>query len=449
MNEFEKMYQEKLVTPDEAVKVVKSGDWVDYNHSLAAPKLLDKALAKRAPELEDVNVRGYFIGHPMAIFEANDREGRPVFTFNSWFFTGQERRRQGKDAFYAPMRFNDLPGLYKRKHDVEDFNVLMIQTGCMDKFGYFNLGPCISNTKAMVDRADYILVEENPNMPYVQGAFDDLLHISKVDYVVHSEEPMDLIPDIAPNEVDQKIAENILPYIHDKACLQLGVGGMPNAVGTMIAASDLKDLSIHTEMFNDAMMKMAKAGKITGKYNELHPGKSMFAFSQGSEELMEFLDHNPSLVTGPVGYVNSPYTCAQISNFISINNAINCNLYGEVNAESAGTYHISGTGGQLDFVLGAYMSPGGMSFVVMSSTFEDKKGEIHSRILPVFEQGTKVTDPASVTHYIATEYGVFNVKGKSAWQRAEGIIGLAHPDFRDKLIEEAEKMGVWRNSNKR
>lgn len=449
MNPFEKMYQEKLVRPEEAVKVVKSGDWVDYSHSLCAPKLLDRALAARASELEDVNVRGFFVGHPMAIYEANDREGRTVFTFNSWFFTGQDRKRSGKDAFYAPMRFNDLPGLYRRKQDVEEFNVLMIQTGCMDKFGYFNLGPSISNTRALVERADYILVEENPRMPYVTGAFDDLLHISEVDYVVQSNEPLDHIPDIAPNEVDQKIAENILPYIHDRACLQLGVGGMPNAVGTLIAHSDLKDLSIHTELFNDAMMKMAKAGKITGKFNELHPGKSMFAFAQGSDELMEFMDRNPTLVAGPVDYVNSPYTCAKISNFISINNAINGNLFGEINAESDGIRHISGTGGQLDFVLGAYMSPGGMSFVVMSSTFQDRSGKTHSRIVPVFTEGTKVTDPASVVNYIATEYGVFNVKGKSAWQRAEGIIGIAHPDFRDGLIKEAEKLGLWKNSNKR
>lgn len=450
MTDFRKEYDQKLVRPEEAVKLVQSGDWVDYAHSTSVPVLLDRALAARAEELEDVNIRGYLVYHPLAIFEANDRVGRRVFTFNSWHFGGIERKQVEKGyAFFIPMRYCELPEMYRRKEDIERVDVLMLQTAKMDAFGNFNLGPANSQTMEVVRRAKHIIVEENENIPYVPGLYDESIPLSKVDAIVSSREPVDVLGNAKPSEIDRKIAELVLKEIPDGATLQLGIGGMPNAVGELISQSDLKDLGVHTEMYVDSMMKMTQAGIITGQKKSRDRGKQVFAFGAGSKELYEFMDHNPVFASAPVDYVNSPQVIASFDNFISINNAIELDLYGQINGESSGMRQISGTGGQLDFVIGAYHSHGGKSIMALSSTFTNKKGETKSRILPTLKEGSIVTDPRTTAHYVATEYGIVNLRGKSTWQRAEALISIAHPDFRDQLIQEAGKMHIWRKSNQR
>jgi len=223
---------------------------------------------------------------------------------------------------------------------------------------------------------------------------------------------------------------------------------MPNTIGAMIAQSDLKDLSVHTEMYVDGFLAMAKAGKITGKYKTLDKGRQVYAFAAGSQELYDYMDNNPDVMGAPVDYTNDVHVISQIDNFISINNAVDMDLFGQVNAESAGVKHISGTGGQLDFALGAYLSKGGKSFICMSSAMMGKDGTLKSRIVPTLTQGSIATDPRTCVHYIVTEYGMVNMKGLSTWERAEQIINIAHPDFREQLIKDAEKMGIWRRSNK-
>lgn len=449
MKDYKQMYQEKLVSPEEAVKVVKSGDWVDYNHNISTPILLDRALAQRAEELEDVNIRGYLIFKPLEIFKANERVGKRVFTLNSWHFGGGERKQMANDtAFFAPMRYAELPQYYRNEDDVERVDVLMTQVSPMDKFGFFNFGPSTANSLEVVRRAKHIILEVNPNIPVVHGLYDERIHISEVDQIVESNEAVAVLGNAIPSEIDKTIAEIVLKEITDGATLQLGIGGMPNAVGEMIAESDLKDLGIHTEMYVDSMMKMTKAGVITGQRKNRDRGKQVFAFGAGSQELYEFMNENPELASAPVDYVNDPAIVASIDNFVSINNCINLDLYGQVNAESAGVKQISGTGGQLDFVLGAYHSKGGKSIIALSSTFTDKEGKEHSNILPSLPSYSIVTTPRSCVHLVATEYGLVNLKGKSTWQRAEALISIAHPDFRDELIKEAEKMHIWRRSNK-
>ena len=223
---------------------------------------------------------------------------------------------------------------------------------------------------------------------------------------------------------------------------------MPNAVGALIAQSDLKDLGVHTEMYVDAFVDIAKAGKITGARKNIDKGRQVYAFGAGTKKLYDYLNKNPECMSAPVNYTNDVRTIAALDNFMSINNAVDLDLFGQVNAESAGIKHISGAGGQLAFVLGAYMSNGGKSFICCSSTFTDKQGVVHSRIRPTLVDGSVVTDTRANTHYIVTEYGMVNVKGLSTWQKAEAIISVAHPDFRDELIKEAEKMHIWRRSNK-
>ena len=223
---------------------------------------------------------------------------------------------------------------------------------------------------------------------------------------------------------------------------------MPNTVGALIAESDLKDLGVHTEMYVDAFVDIAKAGKINGKNKAVDYGREVFAFAAGTKKLYDYVNENPNVMGAPVDYTNDVRVIAQLDNFISINNAVDVDLFGQVNAESAGTRHISGAGGQLDFVLGAYLSNGGKSFICLSSTYKTKDGQLKSRIQPTLNPGSIVTDTRANTHYVVTEYGKVNVKGLSAWQKAEALISIAHPDFREELIAEAEKMNIWRHSSK-
>ena len=294
------------------------------------------------------------------------------------------------------------------------------------------------------------IIEVNPNMPRCLGGFEEGIHISKVDMIVESDAPLGIMGGGgAATEVDHAVAKLIVEEIPNGACLQLGIGGMPNAVGTLIAQSDLKDLGVHTEMYVDAFVDISMAGKINGSKKAIDRGRQTFAFGAGTQKLYDFVNNNPSCMSAPVDYTNDARTISQIDNFISINNAVNMDLFGQVNAESAGIKQISGAGGQLDFVLGAYLSKGGKSFICCSSSFTDKQGNLKSRILPTLDNGSIVTDARPNVHYVVTEYGKVCLKGMSAWQRAEALISIAHPQFREELIAQAEKMHLWRRSNKR
>lgn len=449
MNKFQDLYQEKLTIPEEAVKIIKSGDWLDYTLGANMPEALDKALADRADELENINIRVLLAIRDLHIIDANDRLGRNVFTINSWHFSNFERKWAEKGyAYYIPFRYAEGPVMYRNPDDIERVDVMLVQTTPMNKYGYFHFGPNNSHLMEAARRAKHIIVEVNHRIPYVTGLYDEALHISQIDAIVENDSELSIIGNPIPTEVDKKIANRIMKEVPNGASLQLGIGGLPNAVGKMLAESDLKDLGIHSEMYVDSMMDMTRAGVITGQRKSIDRGKQVFSFAMGSTEMYDFLDHNPNLASAPVDYVNSPSLISSLDNFISINNAMEVDLFGQVSAESIGFRHISGTGGQLDFVMGAYHSKGGKSFIALSSTFINKKGKKTSRILPFIDR-SRVTDPYTAPHYIVTEYGMFNLKGKSTWQRAEGLINLAHPDFREELINSAQKQRIWRQSNKR
>lgn len=445
---YQDEYKKKLVSADEAVKVVKSGDWVDYTWSTNHPVELDKALAARKDELYDVKVRGGVTMWMPEIAKAEDAGDH--FTWHSWHCSGVDRKIIAKGmGYFIPMRYSELPRFYRENLDPVD--VVMLQTTPMDAHGNFNFGLACSHIADIIARAKCVIVEVNEKMPWVNGLTGTEINIKDVDMVVEGNNPdvAQLGGGGAPSEVDVAVANLVVPQIPNGACLQLGIGGMPNAIGAMIAQSDLKDLSVHTEMYVDAFVDMAAAGKITGRHKALDKGRQVFAFAAGSKKLYDYVDRNPDVMAAPVDYTNDVRVMAQIDNFISINNAIDMDLFGQVNAESAGVKHISGTGGQLDFAMGAYLSNGGKSFICMSSTVMGKDGVLKSRIVPTLTNGSIATDPRTCGHYIVTEYGMVNLKGLSTWQRAEQIIGIAHPDFRDQLIAEAEKMHIWRRSNKK
>ncbi|MBS5146064.1 MAG: butyryl-CoA:acetate CoA-transferase [Butyricicoccus pullicaecorum] len=444
---FEQEYQKKCTTADEAVKVVKSGDWVDFGWCTGTPVALDHALAKRVPELSDVNFRGGILLRPLETFQAPEANER--LTWNSWHMSGIERKMIANgNTFYNALRYSELPR-YIREH-CDPIDVAMFQVSPMDAHGYFSFGPNASHMMAVCDRAKVIIVEVNPNMPRCLGGFEESIHISRVDMIVEHESPIGILGGGgAASEIDEAVAKLIVEEIPNGACLQLGIGGMPNAVGSMIAQSDLKDLGVHTEMYVDAFVDISMAGKITGAHKSIDRGRQTFAFGAGTQKLYDFINDNPCCMSAPVAYTNDARTIAQIDNFISINNAVNVDLFGQVNAESAGVKHISGAGGQLDFVLGAYLSKGGKSFICCSSSFTDKNGNLQSRILPTLDTGSIVTDARPNVHYIVTEYGKVCLKGMSAWQRAEALISVAHPQFHDELVAQAEKMHIWKRSNKR
>lgn len=444
---FTEEYKQKLTTAQEAVKVVKSGDWVDFGWCAGTPVALDKALAARYEELEDVKLRGGVLLRALDIFGVPDVAQH--FTWNSWHMSGAERRMINSGcAFYAPIRYSELPRYYRE--NVVPNDVAMFQVAPMDEHGYFNFGPEASHLMAVCEKSKVIIVEVNKNMPRCLGGFEEAIHISKVDMIVECDSPMGILPaGGAASEVDEAVAKLIVDEVPNGACLQLGIGGMPNAVGSLIASSDLKDLGVHTEMYVDGFVDIAKAGKITGRSKNIDRGRQTYAFAAGTQKLYDYLNNNPECMSAPVNYTNDARVISQIDNFMSINNAVNLDLFGQVNSESAGTKHISGAGGQLDFVLGAYLSKGGKSFICCSSAFTDKDGNLKSRILPTLETGSIVTDTRANIHYLVTEYGKANLKGLSSWEKAEAIISVAHPQFREELIASADKMKIWRKSNKR
>ncbi|MDO4594701.1 MAG: butyryl-CoA:acetate CoA-transferase [Tissierellia bacterium] len=446
--DFSKQYQEKLISADEAAKLVKNGDWLDYGWCTGTVDAFDKALAKRVDELEEVYIRGGVLLKMPEILKA-DPEGKH-FIWNSWHSTGLERKLiNNKTAFYIPLRYSEMPRWYRE--NIKKINIVAMQVAPMDKFGYFNFGPNASHMKAAIECADRVIVEVNEKMPRVLGGFESAVHIRDVDFIIEGENPeLAELPSGSFGPDDEKVAEYIVDELVDGSCLQLGIGAMPNAVGSLIARSDLKNLGVHTEMYVDGFVELSKQNKITGACKSIDKNRQVMAFGAGSKEMYEYINDNPEIMSAPVNYTNDVNVIGSIDNFMSINTAVEVDLFGQVSAESQGVRHISGAGGQLDFVLGAYRSNGGKSFIALKSAYTNKKtGKKVTNIRPTLKEGSIVTDTRANTMYIVTEYGIANLKGLATWQRAEALIDIAHPDFRDELIKEAEEIGIWRKSNKR
>ncbi len=447
---FAQEYAKRLTTAEEAVKLVKSGDWVDYGWCANHPLILDKALADRMTKdttLTNINFRGGVALWMPAVAQIPDAQNR--MSWNSWHASGHERKLVDQGiGYYSPLRYSEMPRYYRE--NIGHVDVVMIQTTPMDSHGYFNFGLSASQIAAAIEVADKVIVEVNPNMPKVLGGFEAEVHISQVDCIVENGgQPMGILPSGKPSAVDEAVAKLIVPEIPNGACLQLGIGGMPNAVGAMIAESDLTDLGVHTEMYVDGFVDIAMAGKLSGRHKSIDKGRQVFTFGAGTQKLYDYVNNNPEVMAAPVDYVNATKTVAQIDNFISINNTIEVDLSGQVASETVGTRHISGAGGQLDFVLGAYLSNGGKSFICCSSSYTTKEGKKKSRIVPVLTLGDAVTATRTNIQYFVTEFGMVNLKGATTWQRAERLISVADPDCREELIQDAEKLKVWRNSNKR
>lgn len=445
LRNYQPMYRSKLRTADEAVGIVNSGDWVDYTSSLGKPVLLDQALAKRKEELYDVKIRGNLINGPIHVAECD--ESQEHFIYHSWHCSSYERKLCDRGlCYHIPMVFHNNAAYYEHFLHV---NVVMVSVSPMDKHGYFNFSVNTGVAGPIVRNAEFVIVEVNENLPKLHGGYDECIHISEVDYIVEGHH--DPFPDekpIIPGERDMAIANRVISRIENGSTLQLGIGGIPNAIGLMIADSELKDLGMHTELCSDAYLHIFNSGKLTNRYKTINRNKSVLGVAIGSNDLYEWLDDNHGVAAYPMEYVNSPNIIGQIDNMVSINSCLAVDIYGQVSSESFGSRQISGTGGQLDFLIGASASKGGKAFLCMHSTHKKKDGTIESRVRPQFN-GDIITSPRSQVYYLATEYGVVNMEGKSTWERAEAVISIAHPMFRDELIKEAEERKIWRRSNRR
>ncbi len=437
-------YRNKLRTAESAVRAVKSGDWVYYSHFVMTPVTLDRALAGRIGEISDVKVSVSNGMHPVQI-AACDPDCR-TFTYNSSFYSRNDRALSKKGAaFFIPANYHEQPWRMRNGFSPKP-NVAMIKTTPMDANGLFNFGTSNSYIKAVTEMADIVIVETNEGVPRCLGGHSENIHVSQVDYIVEAEKaPMMPIPRPAASPEEKRMAELILEEIPHGACLQLGIGGLPNTVGSLIAESDLRDLGMHSEMMCDAFMDLYDQGKITGRYKHTDKNKMIYTFAMGTAELYEFLHNNPVCASYPVDYTNTAENIAKNDTMISINNAIQVDLYGQIASEAIGDRQISGSGGQGDFVIGAAKSRGGKAFICLKSTrmIGDR---VVSRIVPDIQGIVSVT--RAWAFYVVTEYGKVCLKGKSTWGIAEDLISIAHPDFREDLIKAAQQKGIWRRSNK-
>ena len=423
----------KNVSAQEAASLVRSGMWLDYGVALCQPDVFDVALAARRDELENVKFRSCLSMRPRAVVECDPEERH--FYFFSWHFSGYDRKQHDAGlCHYLPLNLGEVPDYYRRFLDPVD--VVVLKTCPMDGDGYFNFSASNIWHRAALERARTVMVEVSHTLPYACGEANGV-HVSEVDYVIAGDDAAP--PELAnavPSEVDRAVARRVAAEIEDGSCLQIGIGGLPNAVCMRLLERGVRDLGVHTEMLTDGIAELYRAGRISGSRKQLDPGKIVYTFALGSSALYAATDRNPDFHCCAVDYTNSPHIVMRNERMISINSTTQIDLQGQAASESDGHRHISGTGGQLQFVRGSYASKGGKSFICLPSTFE-KKGERRSRIVLDLTPGNIVTTPRSDVMYVATEYGMVNLKGKSVAERAMALISIAHPDFREGLEREA------------
>ncbi|MFN8196310.1 MAG: acetyl-CoA hydrolase/transferase C-terminal domain-containing protein [Nocardioidaceae bacterium] len=428
----------RRVSAREVAALVEPGMWLDYGAGLCQPDVFDAALAERVEELQDVRIRSCLTTRPRAVLEADPR-GEHLSWFSLHFSAYDRRQSDAGRCTYLPVNLGEIPGYYRRFIDPVD--VVVLKTCPRDADGFFNFGAAGFWHRALVERARTVVVEECRGLPVARGV-ENGVHEDEVDFVIEGDHrPPPELPSPPVTEVDVAVGHLVASEIEDGDCLQIGIGSMPNAVCSLLLESGAHDLGIHTEMLTDGLMDLHQAGLVTGARKTLHPGKAVYTFALGSQRLYDWIDDNPDLACLQVDQTNLPHVIAQNDRVVSINNTTQIDLQGQAASESDGRRHLSGTGGQLEFVRGAYASRGGRSFMCLSSTFE-KHGERRSRIVLELTPGNIVTTPRSDVMYVVTEFGMVKLKGRSVSERARALISIAHPDFREELERQAFEQGL-------
>ena len=431
MSRLQALYDSKRMMPTDAAGLVRDGDTVVVPTGVGEPPALLHALSARRHELRDVAVSQIL---PLRKFAYLDPDTRANIRHDAYFFGGASRPGgQAGWVDYVPAYFSELPMLIDR--GLLPAEVVVSLASPMDEHGYFSLSLAPDYTIAAIRRARVVLLEVNPNVPFANG--DCLVHISQVAGLVESDEELFEVglPEIGP--VQQAIGKHVAELIDDGSTLQIGYGGIPDAV--VMQLQHKRDLGIHTEMLGDGILSLIESGAVTNRRKTFMPGRTIATFALGSRRLYRSMHRNPGIEMHPVEFTNDPYLAARNDNLCAINATMQIDLIGQCGSETLGHLPYSGTGGQADFVRAANRSKGGKAFIVLPSTA--KNGAV-SRIAPVLSPGTHVTTSKNDINYVVTEYGVAQLRGKTAKQRAEALIGIAHPDFRGELREAARKMSL-------
>ena len=433
MTNYSELYHSRLTTADELASRVESGWTLGMDAALAQTPAIMSALAERAgrDELSGVKVQTLLDVYPYEFYADSSLSGK--LNGVSWFSSGGARKAvNGGYADFIPSYSRDIPGLIRSFYEYDAF---CVSVSPMDKHGYFSLATTSSYSQAMLSKAKRVFVEVNRYQPRAVCGLQ--IHVSQVDAIVEHDAPLPELPPVKLDEVSVTIGNLIAEQIPDGACIQLGIGAIPDATGMALKAKH--DLGIHTEMFTDSMVELIACGAVNNSKKQIHPGKSVTTFAYGSKRIYDYIDDNPAIEILPVDYVNDPNVICRNDNMISINAALEVDLWGQVCAESVGTKHMSGSGGQIDYVRGACQSRGGKSFIAFSST---AKGGTISKIKPILTPGAVCTTSKNDVDYIVTEYGLAHLRGHSLAARAKQLIAIAHPDFRDELTFEAKKRGI-------
>lgn len=433
MTDYQKMYQEKLTTPDKIARQVQSGWLLGMDTATSQTPAIMTAIAEyiRSSDITGVKVQALLDAYPFEFYTDPTLAGK--MTGYSWFSSSAARK--AVNAGYAdiiPAYYRDFPTRIRTEYD---YDAVCVEVAPMDRHGYFSLALNGSYIDAMLDKTKRIFLEVNDRQP--RGLCGSLIHISQADAIVEYNHDLPVLPPVQLDEVSKTIGGLIAERIPDGACLQLGIGAIPDATGMALKAKH--DLGIHTEMFTDSMVELIECGAVNNSKKQIHRGKTVTTFAFGSQRIYDYIDDNPAVEILPVEYVNDPDVICQNDNMISINAAVEVDLFGQVCAESVGTKHMSGSGGQIDYVRGACQSRGGKSFIAFTST---AKGGTISKIKPILTPGAVVTTSKNDVDYIVTEYGVAHLRGRSLGERARQLIAIAHPDFRDELTFEAKKRGI-------
>lgn len=427
MDNWKKIYQHKIVTAVEAAKHIKSGNRVVTGHACAEPSALLDAMVERAPELRDVEVVHLVAMGPGKYAQPGMEKS---FRHNALFLGSSTRKAvEEKRADFTPCFFSEVPRLFRE--NILPVDVALIQVTPPDEEGFCSYGLSVDYTKAAAESAKLVIAQVNRLMPHTGGA---KIHLDAINYIVEQDQPLLELQPPKIGDVEKAIGENVARLIPNGATLQMGIGAIPDAV--LLFLKDKKDLGIHSEMFSDGVVSLAEAGIITNRKKSINAGKFMATFLMGTKRLYDFVNNNPDVEMQPVDYINDPFVIGQHENMICINSALQVDLMGQVNAEMIGTRQFSGVGGQIDFVRGASRSPNGKAIIAMPSTASH--GKI-SRIALELDRGAAVTTSRNDVHYVVTEYGVADLRGKSLRERAKALIAISHPDFRIQLTQEAEE----------
>lgn len=428
----------KYITIDEALELVKSNDQIVTGLWGSEAGLFMDNVHKIADRVENVTIVNCNPSHNSEIYKP---EYVGHFNVDGWFFAPQLRKANGNgNMSYIPNHLH-LAATKRLAHRKP--NIYIGAASMPDRFGYISLSTSNTYERRMIDAADIVILEVNPNMPYTFG--DVMIHESEVDYLIKADYPCPTIPDAPVNEKDEKIGKLIADLVPDGSCIQLGIGGIPNAVAKFLY--EKKDLGVHTELITNEMMKLAKAGVINGRKKQIDRGKMVATMIIGSQELYDYCNYNPSVSIMDGAWVNDPYTIAQNDNQVSINTTLEVDLTGQCASESIGSRQFSGSGGQADTAIGAQMSRNGMSIIALYSTAfvknkETGEKEEISKIVPQLKSGAAVTLSRNDVDRVVTEYGVAELRGTNIRERVERLIAIAHPKFREELQRQAVEVGI-------